>query len=630
MAALAIVAAWLLSPVLRAQHLEGYTTNLKVIAFMANRGDPLGQDLLTPSLTEFLYYSRAGVIGLLRVGEALVGPATDWDFRAIMIASLAIILAGSVYIARKLESVRPIAAFATLLLIPGVTESAFFFNDNLPSAAFAIAGVALAVAWDRPASYLGAGILSAAAVLCRLDALLLAPAIGGVALLRHPAWRPFLARGTAAVVGFAVGLALAALLLKATPLDVLIVSGPFTPHPRTFTTVLILAFFVGVPGALLLAVGLPTSWQRFAAAPDRWRRIFVLIIYPALIMIIMFRLSTELRYIYPLLTPFVALYGGRGLEVLVASLRTRHRPSAQAGLVVLALAALLPPVVTVVRDGPRSPVGRLWMPVLWWQWHDAMAGSLGRVEEAARQAGRTPLTLVISTHFNDDFFWKQRLLAAGWRIRPAERVFPGCSGFSAYEKDGSLIAHIRTERQYGQIRVAKSRLRAFMIDRGLACPALRAADRTLFTAWGDDVRVNHFHDTLDPRVVGSVIPRFEPLAALSMRFTPADALRLPLSTARPADASIHRRQLQGAYHQRELSRGEVDRLARDAAAYLRLPRQAKRDLPDVPVTWAEYLAAYRPRCLDPDRSDWREIPLCLNGPGRRTPTGEPYVAPPKT
>ena len=505
-AALALAAAWLLSPVLRAQHLEGYTTNLEVIALMANRGDLLGQNLLTPALTEFLYYTRVGVIGMLRIGDALLGPATDWDFRAIMIVSLAVILAGSVYIARRLDGVRPLAAFAALLLVPGVTESAFFFNDNIPSAAFAIGGVALALAWDKPAGYLGAGVLSAAAVLCRLDALLLAPAIGGVALLRHTAWRPFLLRAAAAVAGFLVGLVLAALALKATPLDALIISGPFSPNPRTFTTMLILAFFVGVPGALLLAVGLWTSWSRFAASPDRWRRVLVLMLYPALIMVAVLRLSTELRYIYLLLAPFVALYAGRGLEVLVVRLSGRDRRLAQAGLAVLALAVFLPPVVTVVRDGPRSPVGRLWMPVLWWQWHDAMAGSLGRVEDAVRQAGRTPLTLVISTHFNDDFFWKRRLLAAGWRIRPAERVFPGCSGFSAYEKNGDLVAHIRTERQYGQLRVAKSRLRAFMIDRGLACPALRTANRTLLTTWGDDVRVNHLYDTLDPHVVGSVLP----------------------------------------------------------------------------------------------------------------------------
>ena len=66
---LALGGAWLLSPMFFAQHLEGYSTNLKAIALMANRGDLLGQDLMSPVLTEFLYYSRAGVIGLLRLGE---------------------------------------------------------------------------------------------------------------------------------------------------------------------------------------------------------------------------------------------------------------------------------------------------------------------------------------------------------------------------------------------------------------------------------------------------------------------------------------------------------------------------------------------------------------------------------
>ena len=47
-----------------------------------------------------------------------------------------------------MEGVRPAAAATALLLIPSVTESAFLFKDNIPSAAFAIGAVALAVRWN--------------------------------------------------------------------------------------------------------------------------------------------------------------------------------------------------------------------------------------------------------------------------------------------------------------------------------------------------------------------------------------------------------------------------------------------------------------------------------------------------
>jgi len=46
-----------------------------------------------------------------------------------------------------------------------------------------------------------------------------------------------------------------------------------------------------------------------------------------------------------------------------------------------------------------------------------MAGSLAGVEGTIGQASAVPLTLVISTHFKDEFFLKQRL-RAGCRVRP--------------------------------------------------------------------------------------------------------------------------------------------------------------------------------------------------------------------
>lgn len=613
--ALALLTAWLISPMFASQHLEGYTANLKAIAYMANRGDVRGQDLLMPAVTDFLYFSRAGVVALLQLGERLFGPEGDWDFRTLMIMSLAVVLAGSVFIAHRLEGVRPIAAFAALLLIPTVTENAFFFNDNMPSAAFAIAGVALVVTWDRPIAYAGAGLLSAAAVLCRTDAVLLAPLIAGVAWLRHPAWWPWLYRSGNAFLGFAAGLSLGALLLEATPLDAVLASQRFVGSFRFSTIILIIGLSLGVGGVLLLPIGLLTSWERLTTAPDRWRRAAVLILYPALIMAVAFRLGTETRYIYPLLTPWFALYGGRGLETLILALSSPRRRAAQAGVAALALAVLLPPVAVRMRDGPRSPSGRLWMPVLWWQWENAMAGSLRRVEATIRSAENIPLTLLISTHFNDDFFLKQRLLAAGWSPRPAEKAFPGCSGFSVYRKHDSTVAHVRTEPQYALLPTSTTRMRAFLLDRSLSCPALRAADRTVLTTWGFDYRLWDSTHSFDPHLVGSVMPMLQPLASLSVRLTPADARRMPPWTPRSADETIGKRQLQGIYHARDLSPQVTNQLAEDASAYLREPLklQSAPGSVDSFITWPDFVKAYGPSCADPKRSNWQQIPLCQSG-----------------
>lgn len=612
---LALAGAWLAGPIVRAQHLEGYTANLKSIALMANRGQLERQDLLTPAITEFIYFTRAGVIGLLRGGELLLGPRTEWDFRGLMILSLAAILAGSVFVARRVDGVRPLAALAALLVIPGVTENALFFNDNLPSAAFAIGGLALSAAFDRKWALFCAGMLLAMAVLCRLDAVLLAPAIGGMAWLRHSAWRPVLKYLVATALGLLLGLVIGALVTGATPLDAILASRGFGPNLSLTTPLLVFALFIGTGGALLLALGAWVAWRRWTGLPNRWRRVAVLMLYPAAMLAVALILANELRYIHPLLTPFLALYGGNGVQAMAAGLKGRHRRAALAGIAAVVLPMLVPPVLVVVRDGPRSPTGRLWMPILWWQWEDAMSGSIERIDATVEQAERTKLTVLVSTHFNDDFFLKQRLLVSGWQIQPAPVVFPGCSGFVVYEKNGHTVAHVRTEREYGRLLAPKSEIRALLIDRSLACAPLRAADRSFLTTWGDDSRQFFPTDSLDPALLGPLINRFAPVAALSARLTPADARRLPPWSALPATNEVWRRQLQGTYRQIMLSRAEVDFLAIKAANLLHSPSTGVQG--GAPLTWAQFVNAYQRTCGDPQASNWRLIPLCVTGPGAR-------------
>lgn len=610
-AATAALAAWLISPMFFAQHVEGYAANLQAIAHMLNRGEFLSGDPMYPAVTEFHYYSRAALIGMLQITDRLFGSAGDWGFRILVILSFAILAGASIFIASRLGSVRPWAAGLALLLAPGVSEVAFHLNDNLPAAALAVTGLAVVVLRDSRLTYAISGALAAASVLCRLDSILLAPAVAAYAWVQHPQWRSLAVRALSALAGFTAVLLAAAFILKATPADAFLVARHFFPGSAYLTTAIMLFLFIGAPGTLLLAVGLVGELRRESLTPNRIGRFVLLYVHPALILAAALRLSTETRYIYPLLTPYIALHAGRGLEMLVFGIHGRYRRASLAALIALILFVVLPPPLIAVRDGPRSPVGRLWMPAFWWRWELTMANSLERVDALVAHAEKTPRLLLLGSHFNEDFFLKQRFLSAGYQIDPATAVFPACEGFIVYSKGPSIVAHLRTERQYWQVRTSKTRFRALLMDRSLSCPALRSFDHAFLVLWGDDKRVASFADTIDPGLMDMMLPRLRPIEALSASFTPESLFRWPFWHSQPAEPGVPRHQMQGTLRTYALSQRDLEAIALAARAYLGSPVKPNALNDDGPVTLEQFRAAYSPRCKNLQGSSWDDLPLCL-------------------
>jgi hypothetical protein len=406
-------------------------------------------------------------------------------------------------------------------------------------------------------------------------------------------------------------LAIGALVLRATPVDALLIAREFIPPQAALTTAIMTILFFGAPGALLLPIGLVSCFRKDILAGDRLRRAFLFYAVPAVILLAAFRLATETRYIYPLLTPFIALFGGWGLQVLATAMRGRFRVAGLAGLAALALFTLVPPVAVAVRDGPRSPVGRLWMPILWWQWEDAMQTSLDKADDLVRIAEQGRPLLLVGTHFNEDFFVKQRFLAAGYRMAPARSVFPGCDGFIAYQKQGRLVVHLRTERQYALAPTSKSRLRAMLIDSSLGCKPLRSIGHAYLLVWGDDKRVTDFSDTIDPAIFRPIVSRLAPASALSVSLAPRSLFKWPFWQSDPAGDGVPRHQLQGVMHIYRLSQAELHGIAASARAYSAAPVVADAWGDRRPASYGEFQAAYAPRCADPTGSAWNDLPLCL-------------------
>ncbi len=556
------LAAWLISPLFGACHLEGYTANLKAIAISANHGDAMGQDLVMPVLTEYLYYTRVGIVLLLRAIDILCGESGDWDFRALVMASFLLLAASCSVIARRWGGVSLWAALGAIVLTPGIVELGFFFNDNVVSAAFAIGALALVSRWNYVGAYAASGGALAFAVACRTDGIILAPMILGMAWLSNGLGLPWIRR----IAGFACGGIVVAsgifLVAHATPFQAFAIVRHFvapaivsTPGLRVFVAL----WFAGPPALILCAIGIVARLYRAPRDCETFRWIAVFVLYPALIAALgMARLSSEVRYLYPLTAPALVLHAGFGLDRLAAWFLKPGKPRIAAVAIAAVIFAnmTMPPQALVVRDGPRAISGRLWSPLLWFGWQSAQRQSMQRIAQLVASADAVPRTLVLATHFNDDFYLKLRLLEDGYQVRAAGSVFPDCAGgFSVYVKPGHVVVQIRTENQYGLAPIGFTKARALQIQFALQCRDIWSADRMYLTAVGSDLR--RMASQPDPALFAVVRRRLGDPAELSASLAPDFATfahpfdPLPATEATPVYLRL------GEFHAFAISRADL-------------------------------------------------------------------------
>ncbi len=591
----ACVGAYLLSPILFSQHLEGYTANLRAITLVWQQGKLADFDVMTPIIVQYLFATRSGIILLLGFIDRAFGHPGDAGFRGLVIASFLLLAASSVAVARRWGRLGIASCVIGFIAIPGLVDLGSFFNDNIISAALGMAALA-AVSWSGsiPAC-VASGALLGAAVLCRTDALVLGPAIAGMVWLQHGRLAPLLVRGLAGVAGFVLVCAAGYALTGITLIDALRIPIQFVP-PRIGIVfrLTIFALFIGVPALVLLGIGVVLNVRRhlLRSRDLRWSLLFLA--YPALILgIAVLRLSTEVRYLYPLLAPFYLVHVGRGLECLSGLLHGRGWPrrlgiAVAAGLV---LVSVMPPD-TFVRDGPHATVGRLWMPLVWFRWQASVARSLRQMDQLAEKADADPQMLVISTQFNDEYFFRLRLLEHGFEAKSAESEFPGCrDGFSVYAKPGHKVLHVRTENQYGFVpEISNAIIRAVHIQRALQCPAAWAFDDAYLAFAGEDVRSSA--PPLEPMLFSSVLPRMPPVSALSTPFG-LRAILFPGAAVHETTAEALRGEWRMAdIHVLPLTRQELERI-KASADQLMADFNADGELG--PFTFEDFKSFYRAR-----------------------------------
>jgi len=199
-------------------------------------------------------------------------------------------------------------------------------------------------------------------------------------------------------------------------------------------------------------------------------------------------------------------------------------------------------------------------------------------------------TLVLSAHFNDEFFLKLRLLDHGFQVKAAESEFPSCQGgFSVYAKPGHRVLHIRTENQYSFVeKVPNVVVRSVQIQRALQCPEAWNFDGAYLAFAGEDVRLSSL--PLDPMLFNSILPRLPPVLSLSTTFE-LDSILFPHVPAPPAGAVLGELRM-GDIYVTPLTRDELKSIKASADQIM---TDFNTDGEPRPFTYEDFKAFYRAR-----------------------------------
>lgn len=473
-AGLALLAAWLFSPMLDPVHVEGFTATIASIALHLTHDALANYDQLFPFNLQFFAFSRLGT-NLFVAG--LVGPLdlpAEWAMHLTMWTGFALLAGSSYVLVRRWTEAPPLVVAAVMVLTPGLAETGFFYNDNMLASGLAATALMLLTVSARPAATLGAGLAYGCAVLARTDCLLLAPAAALVIWRReglngrwlaHCAGFGLVSAGLASAVLAAFGL---------NPLLVLRIAAHAVALWRRLTPWEIqpfsLLFFAGpitLGLALLGLVGLA-----------RERKVYLLLLLlgvPLLYNLVYLNKVWEARQLAPL-TPFILSAGALGLAPLVSPGSDR-RLQLLIG-VLAALVLFIPPPPPILAEGPRNLVGRAWGVVDWWRWQAAARASYDRIGDFVAQAP-APVSVIVTDYWDGDRYTHLQLQEHGFTPFDVARAYPGCAGVAeGFQKGAARVVHLRLHMVF--LADGGGRIAARLLGPGRACLANVAAPQVTF------------------------------------------------------------------------------------------------------------------------------------------------------
>jgi hypothetical protein len=410
-AAVALLGAWLLWPALAPVHVEGFSASIVSLGLHMAGGTVADFMPSAPFNADYFGLTKLGAVTAVAALSPVFGG--DGAMRAIMFASLVVLLGASAGLIRRWTGARWLTIALVLILVPGVTENSFFFNDNLPAAA--LLALALLVL-DRARSWqlaLLAGLIIGWAVAVRTDVVLVAlVATPLITFERQGLRRAAVSTAVAGLAAVAVLFAVFA-MAHASPLDALragaLATRLWDRPAQPLAPLVQFLYFCGWPGLALLVLGVFQLASRKA-----WRSLALLAGAPLVFSAVLFPSLWQSRQ-FLVLTPFLCAIAAQGGEAALVDFRQGRR-LIPAAIAAIALLVLLGPVRDMaVSDGPRELIGRLRGIRLWTEWQSGVRQDMATIGEviSALPPGR-PVT-VLTDGWDDDRYLHLQLQEQGFR-----------------------------------------------------------------------------------------------------------------------------------------------------------------------------------------------------------------------
>lgn len=442
-AALAAVCltAWLLLPVLTPAHLEGFTAALAALAIHATNGTLPAFDSLQPLNAEYFGLTKLGAVLTLAIPTGL-GIGSDLALRLMMWFGLALLLAGSAFLARRWSGARWWFVLLPLVLLPGILESAYIYNDNMLAAGLATVGLCFLYA-RHGFGLVAAGLLLGFAVLTRTDTVLIGVCVPLILVERFGAG--IKSAKALCVVGVCAAVALMAPLafVNSTIFDVLAVGSAAVEiwdRPTSGSQALIMVlYFLGPAGLVLVGIGVASLVrQRDRLAVAR------LLLAPAVLFAMLYDKLWEIRQLLAL-TPFLCALAAIGFRAVFEGGENRIRLWLRPGLAVLVLIGLMGPVSGLRRqDGPRVLTGRIWTVPVWRAWQQAPRNDLDTLDRLVRSAAPAKPLLLFADEWTEDRYLHLALLDAGYAPTGPAALAPPCRPIAErFTKGPSTVLLVR-------------------------------------------------------------------------------------------------------------------------------------------------------------------------------------------
>jgi hypothetical protein len=460
-----LLAAWMFHPALTPAHVEGFSASIVSIALHLNTGHLADYDRLFPANLEYFSLSRLGTILFMSALTGELGMSGEWAMRLTTWAGLAALATSSFLLVRHWTHASSKAAVLALLLIPGVAESSFFYNDTIFAAALGVTALAVIELSSGLAAVAVSGVLLGAAIVARLDAVLLAPAVLLIGYDRYGVGRAFWVRGVVFALGVLVPVISIPARLGVDILDVyattkyaLVLWGDpirLVQHAREAS------FFIGIPAGVLIALGC-LGLVRTRDHP----RLLLFAGVPALFNLVAFGKIWTSRQLLPM-TPFFAalvIVGWQHVATETSDAESR-RVLKWTVLALCCLAWVAPIVLVRVSDGPRAPYGRLWTPTLWRRWQDAANGNQSEILKLVEHP-EVASTAFITDTWDADRYLHLAFQEAGYRLivsaaaaRPCERTA------ETFARGDRTVLHIRLHQPFfrNSTQLAAARLQTYGI-----------------------------------------------------------------------------------------------------------------------------------------------------------------------